>query len=95
MLTDILSFSGSDQRNIYPGRIFSTKQEKEVNQRSSSTIEGGTVGEEELGEGEVVSVEDVSRPLRRGEGGENEGGRGGDILEFGKVRCGVRGETFD
>ena len=51
--------------------------------------------EEELGEGEVVPVEDVSRPLRGGEGGENEGGRGGDILEFGKVRCGVRGDTFD
>ena len=51
--------------------------------------------EEELGEGEVVPVEDVSRPLRGGEGGENKGGRGGDILEFGKVRCGVRGETFD
>ena len=85
MLTDILSFSGSDQRNICPGRIFSTKQEKEVNQRGSSTIEGGTVVEEELGVGEVVPVEDVSRPLRGGEGGENKGGKGGDILEFGRV----------
>ena len=41
--------------------------------------------EEELGEGEVVPDEDVSRPLRGGEGGENEGGRGGDILEFGRA----------
>ena len=51
--------------------------------------------EEELGEGEVVLVEDVSRPRQGGEGGENGGGRGGDILEFGKVRCGVRGKSFD
>ena len=51
--------------------------------------------EEELGEGEVVPDEDVSRPRQGGEGGENKGDRGGDILEFGKVRCGVRGGTFD
>ena len=66
-----------------------------VNQRSSSTTKVGTVVEEEPGEGEAVLVEDVSRPRRGGEGGENGGVRGGDILEFGKVRCGVRGETFD
>ena len=51
--------------------------------------------EEELGEGEVVPDEDVSRPRQGGEGGENKGDRGGDILEFGKVRCGVRGESLD
>ena len=87
MLTGILSYSGSDRRdrNICQGRIFSTKQESAVNQRSSNTIEGGTVVEEELGEGEAVPVEDVSRPRQGGEGGENGGGRGGDILEFGRV----------